>query len=60
MPKYEVWWKSTTDHRAVIEAEDFEQARDIGWEAMDTGDLNFEALDTEWDFVNVYLLEDKS
>jgi hypothetical protein len=53
MPKYEVWWQSTTDHRAVIEANNLDEARDIGWEAMDTGDLDFEALDTEWDFVGV-------
>lgn len=59
MPKYEVWWQSTTDHRAVIEAEDFEQARDIGWEAMDTGDIKFEACETEWDFLSVDLLEGK-
>jgi hypothetical protein len=54
-----VWWQSTTDHRAVIEAKDFEQARDIGWEAMDTGDIKFEACETEWDFLSVDLLEGK-
>jgi hypothetical protein len=48
-----VWWQSTTDHRAVIEANNLDEARDIGWEAIDTGDLDFEALDTEWDFVGV-------
>jgi hypothetical protein len=60
VPKYEVWWQSTTDHRAVIEAEDFEQARDIGWAAMDEKDIEFEPCETEWDFVSVHLLEDKS
>ena len=57
MPKYEVWWQSTTDHRAVIEANNLDEARDIGWESMDTGDLDFEALDTEWDFVGVDLIK---
>ena len=57
MPKYEVWWQSTTDHRAVIKANNLDEARDIGWEAMDNGDLDFEALDTKWDFVGVDLLK---
>ena len=59
MPKYEVWWQSTTDHRAVVEAEDFEQARDIGWAAMDD-DIKFEPCETEWECVSINLLEDKS
>jgi hypothetical protein len=57
VPKYEVWWKSTTDHRAVIEAKNIEEARDIGWAAMDSGDVEFEACDTEWDYDGVDLIE---
>lgn len=57
MPKYEVWWQSTTDHRAVIEAKDLEEARDIGWEAMDNMNIDFEPCDTEWDFITVDLLD---
>jgi len=66
MPKYEVWWQSTTNHRAVIEANNLDEARDIGWEAMnsnnldDNYDIDFKACDTEWDFVGVNLMDGES
>ena len=60
MSKYEVWWQSTTDHRAVIEAATFDEARDIAWDAMENGDIVFEPCETEWDFVGVNLLENQS
>jgi len=57
MPKYKVWFESTTSHRAVIEAEDLDEARDIGWLAMDNNHIEFEACNTEWDFVGVKLMD---
>ena len=66
MPKYEVWCESTTGHRAVIEAKNLDEARDIGWLAMnsnnldDNYDIDFEACDTEWDFVGVNLMDGES
>jgi hypothetical protein len=57
MPKYEVWWESTTQHRAVVKADNLDEARDVGWLAMDAGDIEFEACDTEWDYVGVNLVD---
>lgn len=57
MPKYEVWFESTTDHRAVIEAKDLEEARDIAWLAQEDPYVEFEPGDTEYHFISVDLLE---
>ena len=60
MPKYEIWFESTTTHRAVVEAKDLDEARDIGWLAIDNNDIQFETCDTEWDFVGVDLMDGES
>ena len=60
MSKYEVWWQSTTDHRAVIEAPNLDEARNIAWSAPEDSAVVFEPCDTEWNFVGVDLLEDQS
>jgi hypothetical protein len=57
MPKYQIWWKSVTDHGAIIEAANIDEAHAIGQQALDDVDVELTAWDTEYVFVGVELLE---
>ena len=57
MPKYEVWFKSTTEHRAVIEAENLDEACSIGRLAQEDPYIELEPGDTDYYFVGVDLMD---
>jgi hypothetical protein len=52
-----VWFESVTDHCAVIEAKNLDEARSIGWLAQEDPYIELEPGNTEYHFVSVDLLE---
>lgn len=47
MRKWVVWYTSTTEHRAIVEANDEDEL----WKILELcDDVDFEAGDTEWHF----------